>query len=46
MEMVELKASCSHSHIYGINIEKPIQNFFHFYYEAMVHSIEFMVNYT
>jgi hypothetical protein len=39
-------SQCSHNHIYGINMEKPIQNFFNFHYEAMVHSIEFMVNYT
>jgi len=38
--------TCSHSHIYAINMKKPIQNFFNFHYETMVHSIEFIVNYT
>jgi hypothetical protein len=38
--------TCNHSHIYGINMKKPIQNFFNFHYETMVHSIEFMVSYT
>jgi hypothetical protein len=34
------------SHIYSINMTKLIQNFFNFHYEAMVHSIEFVVSYT
>jgi hypothetical protein len=27
-------------------MKKPIQNFFNFHYDAMVHSIEFMLSYT
>jgi len=38
--------TCSHNHIYGINMKKPIQIFLNFHYEAMVHSIEFIINYT
>ncbi len=38
--------TCSYSHIYGINMKKPIQNFFNFHYDTTVHSIEFMVSYT
>jgi len=38
--------TCSHNHIYGINMKKPIQNFLNFHYEAIVHSIEFIVTYT
>jgi hypothetical protein len=37
----------NHSHIYGINMKKTIQNFFNFHNnKAMVFSIEFMVSYT
>ncbi len=38
--------TCSHGHICGINMKATIQNFLNFHYETMVHSIEFMVNYT
>jgi hypothetical protein len=38
--------TCNHNHIYGINMKKPIQNFFNFHYDVMVHSIELMVSYT
>jgi hypothetical protein len=34
-----------HNHIYGINMKKPIQNLFNFHIKAIVHSVEFMVNY-
>jgi hypothetical protein len=32
-----LSHTSNHSHIYGINIKKPIPNFFHFHNKAMVH---------
>jgi len=35
---------CSQNHIYDINMKKYIQNFFNLHYEAMVHSIEFIVS--
>jgi len=38
--------TCNHNHIYGINMKKPIQFFKNFHYEAMVHSIEFIISYT
>jgi hypothetical protein len=38
--------TCIHSHFHNIYMKKPIQNFFNFHYEWMVHSIEFMVSYT
>jgi hypothetical protein len=38
--------TCNHSRISGINMKKPIKNFKNFHYQPMVHSIEFMVNYT
>jgi hypothetical protein len=37
--------TCSHNNIDGINMKKPIQNFFNFHYEAMVHFIEFIISY-
>jgi hypothetical protein len=37
---------CNHSHTYGINMRKIIQNLFNFHYETMGHSIEFIVSYT
>jgi hypothetical protein len=44
--MAKSSHTCSHSHIHDINMKKPIQNFFNFHYDAMVHSIEFMLSYT
>jgi hypothetical protein len=38
--------TCNHSHIYGINMKKIVQNFFNFHYEIVVHFIELMVSYA